>query len=70
MIIIVKTNIAFNFRAEQMGEMKRISEEGGAGDGAGGGEGRQGAPDVADIFLVQLVDISTEGEDTGMVVSS
>ena len=51
-----------------MGEMKRRREEGGAGDGAGGGEGRQGAPDVADIFLVQLVDISAEGEDTGMVV--
>ncbi len=53
-----------------MGEMKRISEDGGAGDGAGGGAniggGRQGAPDVADIFLVQLVDISKEEGDTGM----
>ena len=53
-----------------MGEMKRISEDGGAVDGAGGGAniggGRQGAPDVADIFLVQLVDISKEESDTGI----
>ena len=51
-----------NFRAEQLGELKRISDSGGGGGGGVVGEADK-QPDVADIFTVEMTD-APPAEDT------
>ena len=46
-----------------MGEMKRMSEEGEGNNSVQRGGG--GPPDVADIFLVEVTEVSPESVDTG-----